>query len=347
MHSHQSTRVQVLRPKQIFGAMTQALSSWLGEEEIENWLGAVDTLPICSTLFLEVHPASIQPRCDIVISVVASDGSLSAFLQNPAVGTSSIWRKTIATLKKWEQQLRSKKGALRTHCFMMWLEFDLCVRQKSLGDPAIFIALTPQADIGELAEQLNDYADFQSALLNLKYASLKNSPLLQSFMRTNSLALGHIGYMGSRQKADQLLPLRSCWRCNDIAHFQQLLMFAGISFDRPILLEQLGWLEDIAIYINSFMLDLDNHTDFMPDFSLELNVYNPRANSPTERESVLLQAIVDCGFMSIDQKQKLLIFSGHYFLESEQTFDCLLHHIKLRCSGSKIQEIKCYWLISV
>lgn len=344
MRDKPSALLPALRPRAMLDCMKPALSAWLGETHIDDWLAATDVLPICSALFLEVHPASGEPRCDLVTSVVASDGSLSAFLRHPPVGNSPIWRKTLATLRKWAQQLDAQDGRLRSDCFMIWLEFDLCARQNHIASPGIFLALTPRSDLRGLAAELGDYPDLQRAVLNFQDIILKETPLLQDLMHSNALALGHIGYMGSRQDGDHLMPLRSCWRCDDLPHVQELLKLAGIYFDATRLQKELRWVDGIVQYVNSVMLDLDTDTGHSPDFSVELNVFRPTDPLLRTRESAILQAIVERGLMSITEKQKLTAWSGQYISASGQGFDCSLHHIKMKFSDSRIQQIKCYWL---
>jgi hypothetical protein len=318
--------------------MKQPLSSWMGEE-FHTWLVAINELPICNALFLEVHPTFCQPRCDIVTRLMASDGTLSAILSDHPLRKSPVWGKTLGILAKWQQQLDHQVGTLRTSCFAMWLEFDLFAKQSSPGDPAVFIALTPQADIGELAGELADYPEFQQAIVT-------SMRLVMHLRGSDSLILGHIGFMAPRQREDSILPLRSCWRCKNIAHFYEVLSLAGNDFDRSILQNQIRRLNDVEKYINSFMLDLDSRAGFRSDFALEVNVFNSRDASP-ERENVLLDMIVGLGFMSIAQKRKLIKLSNRYlFLDDKQSFDCSLHHIKFGFSKSRLHEVKCYWFVS-
>ncbi|KIO75819.1 hypothetical protein TH53_18130 [Pedobacter lusitanus] len=325
---------------QILEAMEKPLSLWLGQTEFNNWLAQVDNLPSCSALFLEISTNSLRPGCDVITSVRASDGTLTELLINPITETSAAWQKTGAMLTRWQQQLQGQSGYLRTHCFSMWLEFDIQQQQHKAGDPAVFIALTPQARITELAGDLIDYPDLQ-------YALQRSKSLLEKVAGTDTLVLGHIGYMASRQKEEnKILPLRSCWRCNDLSHFYQLLELAAIPFELSVVNKELQWLENLSVYVNSMMLDLDSDTAFLSDFSLELNVYKPYAPPAAERENELFRIIADAGFMKIAQQQKLLHFSNTYYLKNDQGFISSLHHIKLKFSNSKIQEVKCYWQAS-
>lgn len=243
-------------------------------------------------------------------------------------------------MEKWQEQLHGQDGFLRTNCFAMWLEFDIRAPHVNPGDPSVFIALTPQIKIKEVAEELVDYPEFQNAIL-------RSEAILKQLIGSDVLALGHIGYMASRQKQNTVLPLRSCWRCNNVPHFLQLLELAGIPFDTFILQKQLGWLDSISESINSLMLDLESDVVFMPGFSLEINFYKPFAEATRKREDALFKKIVGMGFMTDAQRQALLEFSNTYFLKNEQRFICSLHHIKLKFSESKIQGIKCYWLASL
>jgi hypothetical protein len=268
--------------------------------------------------------------------VQLADGTLPALLKSPIAKTTPVWRKTSAMLKEWQQQLHSRQGFLRTHCFSMWLEFDIYAQELNPGDPSVFIDTIPQAKIAELAEELIDYRDFQHAILRSKTA-------LEEVMGSDTIVLGHIGYMASRQKENIVLPLRTCWRCYDISHLYHLLKLMGISFNNIILQEQLDSLNGISEYINSIMLDVDSNATFMSDFSLEFNVFKPYSNSSQERESTVLQKIVELGLINSEQKQKLLKFSNTYSLNDDQKFMCSLHHFKFKFTNSRVKEVKCYW----
>ena len=340
-----SSHIQTLYPKQMLEAMQAKLLPWLGENDFKNWLNTISSLPNCGRLYLEIHPFSPSPRCDIIASVLSSDGSLSSWLNAPISSSSVIWQKTSSVLNKWQHQLHSQNGILRTQCFMMWLEFDVFAQQYDLGDPSIFIALTPKDNIQELAEELSVYPELQDALLNFLNAIKTRTELFKRVVEINPITLGHVGYMASRQNKNGILPLRSCWRCNDIEHFYQILLIAGIQFNKSILFDELIWLNNIKKYINSFMLHLDNYTHFEDDFSLEVNVFNPQIHFSEEREPIILQEIVNLGFMSEKQKQVLMSFTDRYSLDNDRIFYCSLHHFKIKLSHSRIQEIKCYWLI--
>lgn len=331
----QSKQLSAAPAGQMIRAMKKPLVLWLGENTIGSWLSCTDGLPACSGLFLEMIADTSGNRCDIITRIIASDGTLSGIHNSPLVRTTALWRKTAAMMKKWKQNLDGQDGFLRTHCFAMWLEFDIHPQSQSPGDPSVFIALTPQGLVDELSEELGDYPELQQAIV-------QNHALLEQVRGSDALVLGHIGYMAARQADDKILPLRSCWRCNDMPHMYRLLELAGIPYDRAVLREELRCLDNISGYINSLMLDLDTDMGFMPGFSLELNVYKPFANS-NRREEALLQEFTDLGFMSDEQKRSLMELSNSYVLDNGQTFVCSLHHIKLKFSGSRIREIKCYW----
>jgi hypothetical protein len=341
------TEMDPLLPKQMLEPLRPALSLWLGSGAAENWLGITSALPISSRLFLEFHPTSAAPRCDLITRVLASDGSLSAWLHHPAPKNSAAWQETSAVLRRWQGQLRSREGILRTHCFMMWLEFDVFAESCDIGNPSIFIALTPQADVAELAEDLGDYPDLQAAILDFHHASRQTTSLYRNVMCLNSLTLGHIGYMASRGEDDARLPLRSCWRCDDFEHFYRILASARVPFDHDSLVEQTRWLQHNARHINSLMLHLDSSGDFRSDFSLEVNVMTPDIDLSEDRETALLQSLVEHGFMSAGQRRILLMLRGRYSTGSGQAFWCSLHHIKLKFVGSVVQDVKCYWLIRI
>ncbi|KAB8029205.1 hypothetical protein [Fluviispira multicolorata] len=340
-----SSHIHTLAPRQMLEGMRTNLLPWFGQNDFENWLNIVSTIPNCGRLFLEIHPFSPTSRCDIITSILASDSSLSAWLDAPVSSSSIIWEKTSSILRRWQKQICSQKGNLRSMCFMMGLEFDLFAQQNNLGDPSILFTLTPKDNIQELAEEISDYPELHSAVLNFLSAIKKKTKLYERVVQLNPITLGHIGYMASRQNKNDILPLRSCWRCDDIEHFYQILLISGIQFDKSLLLNELIWLENIKEYINSFMLHLDNYDIFEADFSLEVNVVNSQMHLSEKRENAILQAIINLGFLSSEQKHVLMNFSNRYSLGNDQIFYCSLHHFKIKFSNSKIQEIKCYWLI--
>lgn len=335
-----------LPSKSMLLALRPVLSGWMGPDAAADWLAVAGTLPACSRLFLEIHPASATPRCDLVIAVLASDGSLSGWLDGVADrGRSAAWQKTAALLERWRRQLQDRAGALRTLCFMMWLEFDVCADQKDLGDPSVFIGLTPAADVAELAGDLADYPDFQAALRSFDDAIRKETRLHVEVVRTNALTLGHVGYMAARQAESRVLPLRSCWRCDDLEHFHALLSLARVDHDRGALSERLRWMEDLKGCINSVMLHLDGNDRFLSDFSLEVNVFDPYADRLTDREEAVLGALLDRGLVSEQQLPRLRRFSGRYTVQDGRAFYCALHHFKLKIIRSTIVEAKVYWLL--
>jgi hypothetical protein len=151
---------RALRPAQMLEPVGPVLSSWLGPGEAGKWLGLVGQLPICSRLFLEFHPAAATPRCDIITSVLASDGSLSAWQHETAPRDSDIHAKILGILRKWNEQLIYRRGSLRANAICGWMEYDLLPPYDDLGCPALGIALMPRANLKELAV---DFAEFDEA----------------------------------------------------------------------------------------------------------------------------------------------------------------------------------------
>lgn len=174
---------------QILEPLTSPLESWLGPEALENWLATLKPLPYCGRLFLEFHPALSSPRCDVIIGVLASDGSLSGWIEQGPQDSRPIWNKTRALLKKWHRQLGSQQGALAAYCFMVWLEFDICATRIDAGDPSIFIALTPQADVARIADELGDYPELRDAITGFK-ATIARHSNIQEIVQADPLVLG-------------------------------------------------------------------------------------------------------------------------------------------------------------
>jgi len=324
--------------KEFLRAMKAPILSWLDSDDKDDWYLAADNLPICNNLFLELHTNSNESRCDIITSLAYSDGTLSEFLNKHNATTSPVWCRTVDFLENWHEQLKGKDGFLKKYIFSVWLEFDLRPEFYNSMDPSIFIALTPFANIDELTKDLKEYPDFQTSLQN-------SLPFLKGLKKDDPIILGHIGYMAPRQNKKQSLFLRSCWRCNSVSHFLELLNESRIVFNYDILCNQIKWMYEIEGDINSYLLDLDsNETGYSSEFCLELNVYN--SLSP-HKENLLLRKMEELGFVSSKQKQSFKKFSGNYILNSKKPFNSTLHHIKLKFIDSQIAEIKCYWRVSL
>ncbi|WGL61225.1 hypothetical protein QEJ31_06425 [Pigmentibacter sp. JX0631] len=332
-------------PKKILKAMRANLSPWLGANNYDNWLNIISLMPETSRLYLEVHPFSKKPRCDIIVSILQSDGSLSSWLNHSKSKRSLNWQKTSSLLEKWQDQINSKEGNLRTICFLLWLEFDIFADQTDIGDPSLFISLTPKDNINDLKEEIKVYPELYEAFLNFQETIQNSTELYEKVMRYNPIALGNIGLMASRQIKNEALPLRSCWRCDNIDHFFYILKIAKVQIQSSMLASELCWLQNIREYINSYMLHLDNYKNFSDDFSLEVNVFHPNFSLSEKREKAILDEVEKLGFLTNEQKITLLNFSNCNIIDNEFKYYCSLHHIKIKITMYKIQEIKCYWLV--
>lgn len=338
---------QTISSRQILESIRPTLLKWFGSDDFDNWLNVAETIPATSRLFLEFHLVdSLNPRCDLITGVRATDGSLSAWLTYFPNHQDIIWENTKNLLYAWRQALNRREGFLRTHCFLMWLEFDIHARQGKLGVPSIFIALTPHTKHTEIAEDLGCYANLQTAIFRFDELINYSASRLKNITQTNSLQLGHIGYMASRQRAGVILPLRSCWRCKDIEEVFHVLSASCIQFDCALITNQLDWLKFIP-YINSFILHLDSDRSFSEDFSLEVNVFRPNDDINFEKDHTILQSIEDQNLMNKNQKEILLGLRGYYHPTEQAKFSCSLHHFKIKFNNSVIQEVKCYWLVYV
>jgi hypothetical protein len=320
--------------EQILEAMREPLSLWFGQNRVDLWFQRIGSLPACNSLFLEIFTNSSSPRCDIITGVEATDGSLSLLLDGSIVRTTEAWRNTLSLLGQWRQQFHKGNGFLRTQCYTMWLEFDIKESEQCIDGPSVFIALTPGSKIGDLVHSLSDYLDFQQAIYT-------NYELVEKERNDDELVLGHIGYMAARRTVGEILPLRTCWRCKNIQHAFQLLRRACIPFDGKVIEKQIYWLDDLYEFVNSILLDLDINTKFQVDFALEFNFFRPY-EKPSNNE-ILLNKLIELKLLTKDQKEKLAGFSDTFLLSDGRSLDCLLHHMKLKFSNSKIQDVKYYW----
>jgi hypothetical protein len=338
---------EAVSSQKILKVMRPVLLKWLGPEVVDVWLDTASSISATSRIFLEVHPSLTIPRCDIITSIRESDGSLSSWLNSLShFSLNSIWGKTSSVLSEWQQSIARKKGCLRTDLFLLWLEFDILAIQNGLGNPSIFIALTPYANLVDVANELECYNDLKVAILQFDAMIVKNTPSLKALIKESPLKLGNVGYMASRHENSKNHILRSCWRCNDVYDVFNVLLLANISFNREELMEQLSWLNKIS-YVNSFMLHLDSAEEFYRDFSLEVNVYSPSKDVDYKKDNLIFDEIVDQGFMRKEQKDIFSEFKGSYPQSDCVEFNCSLHHFKIKFVNQIMKEIKCYWLLRV
>jgi hypothetical protein len=332
-------------PAQLLKPLKPTLVKWFEQTGAENWLRLVAELPISNRVFLEFHPASAVERCDVITRLMFSDGSLDHWLDRPTREESSAWRKSLQMLEAWRSQVQSGRGALQRAIFLMWLEFDLKSSSDTIGDPALGIGLTPFPDLAALADDLGDYKDLQQALRGFLRLAGPGSKLDGEILRGDPLVLGHLGYMASRGNGDHgVLPLRSCWRCEDLDHVFRILHHAGIPHDIDLLASELRSFTGWEVKANSIMLHLDSGPLFARDFSLEVNVFTPNVVRAKPKERDLFQYMVRRGFLEGAQRDILSTLTARHVLPRGQITSCSLHHIKLALKKSKVTDVKFYWL---
>ena len=327
----------------LLAGLRPALSSWLGEAHWPGWIERVGAVPRCNRMFLEIHPASSPARCDIVTSLSLSDGSLSAWLAAGFEHRSPVWAATIALLRDWRCELATGQGGLRDQCMMMWLEFDLVPNDPALGNPALFIALVPGANIQALSASLAGYPTLADEVCRFA-ALIRDHDVWQ---RSDDLVLGHIGLMASRPSGASGSSLRSCWRCDSEAQLLQRLSLLGIADDGTVLHAEMARLRPLLHRGNSLMLDCDSADRFFGAFAVEVNVFQRQLAPAVAGCDAVLQAVVELGFLTPDQKRQLQRINGRFLTGSGRSVYCLLHHIKFRFVDTRIVEAKLYWLVRV
>lgn len=327
----------------LLAGLRPALSSWIGAAHWPRWLDRASAVPSSNRMFLELHPGSRPARCDIVTSLCISDGSLAAWLEAGFEQRSPVWAATIALLQDWRRELAAGQGALRDQCMMMWLEFDLAPHEAALGDPALFIALVPGADIQALSASLAGYPALADQVSRFAHLLRHQAP----WQAADAMALGHIGYMASRLTASSASSLRSCWRCDSEDQIRQWLTLLGIARDGGVLRREWARLRPLMRRGNSLMLDCDSAEQFLGAFAVEVNVFQRQWAPAVAGCDAVLQAIADLGFLTPEQTRQLRRMNGRYLSDSGQTVFCLLHHIKFRFMESRVVEAKLYWLVRV
>lgn len=325
---------EVLKPR---------LAPWLGPTAWRHWRRSLAEIPVANRLFLELHVTDPPRRCDIVSSVTVADGSLASWARAARGRRSAVWQQVRAVLRAWQSALVLGEGALWDDALMMWLEFDQLPNRRGLGDPSLFIALRPGADLPRLAGALGGFPALQAAVGRFAWDFVPCRPGLTDA----DLRLGHIGYMAARPSSGVALPLRSCWRMTGAAELPALLRAAGLTVDGAALDAALRRLAPLLALGNSLMLDLDSDDACHAAFAVEINLFERGLAPAARRAETVCRLLADLGFLTPGEAAALDTLTGAALAAQDRWSFCLLHHVKLRFSRFRIQDVKLYWLARV
>lgn len=319
------------------GEAASAAADWQG------WQQRLARIPLADRLFLELPLGQERRRCDIVCSITPGDGTLAAWIDQQSDAAAIVWRQACAVLQAWQRQLAAGQGALWAECLMMWFEFDLLPEVSLLGEPSLFIALRPGAAVAALAEPAAVFPDLRLAIE--RFAAWRaDAPAI---FRQDALLLGHIGYMAARAGAGEVLPLRSCWRCDDLAHLWRLLAASGLAVDLDLLAADIAPLAALMALGNSLMLDLDTDRRVHAAFAVEINLFERRPDAAAARIAAVIGVLGRLGLITPAEAAALAPLTGQAEVAPARWIFCLPHHVKLRVSGSRIDSVKLYWLARV
>jgi hypothetical protein len=163
----------------------------------------------------------------------------------------------------------------------------------------------------------------------------------------DGLVLGHIGYMAGRQGDNEILPLRSCWRCDDFDHLNWLLTLAAIPVEYRCFANEFLRLIALLSRGNSLMLDLDSQARFLDGFAVEINLFRRDLDDAKRQSAEVLRILRILGHITPEQALRLERLTDRAVTPSGRWIYCLLHHVKIRFHQSRAVEVKLYWLTRV
>jgi len=327
-----------------FGAALEPhLTPWIGPDAWPAWQRRLAGVPRANRLFLECHLGLAARRCDIVSSITAADGTLAAWAAHARVQPGCVWQEAGALLQAWQRQLVAGEGALWADCLMMWFEFDLAPEASDLDAPSLFIALRPGAALEALGETAAVFPDLQTAIARFAAWLGRADPAF----RAAPLLLGHIGYMAARAEPGEVLPLRSCWRCDDAAHLAALLALSGLKREAAAFKAALARLGDLIALGNSLMLDLDIGDRPQGDFAIEINLFQRDGRAAAARIGTVLRLLADLALVTPAEAAALRSLTTVRATAGEGSLFCLPHHVKIRFRDGRIDGAKLYWLARV
>lgn len=324
-------------------ALTPHLTPWIGAAAWRGWQQRLAAVPLSNRLFLELHLGLAARRCDIVSSITAADGTLAAWAVHARVQPGCVWQEAGALLRAWQRQRAAGEGGFWADCLMMWFEFDLLPEASALEAPSLFIALRPGADLGGLAEAAAAFPDLRTAIARFAAWRAQAPPAF----RAEPLLLGHIGYMAARAGPGTVLPMRSCWRCDDAAHLRHLLAVSGLPIDHAVLGQEFARLAGLLSLGNSLMLDLDSDHGLLDAFAVEINLFQRDGPAAVARIQAVLRLLAALGHVSPAERSALDALTTARTVAPGGTIFCLPHHMKIRFHNSRLDSVKLYWLARV